>query len=164
MEQHPSLPRLPIPEHIWPAVGWAQGSRTTRWDPTQFCQAGARPHPFNLRAPTPPDWNHPLEEPRWLSSVHHLQPRTYFLSMTFLLPPSLCLQMSKLPFPEASSSQRAARNGLSWKGPVKATWSHSLQCTGTPTSPSVLRASSSLTLNPTSSDVNEPPWYGGLLP
>jgi len=35
---------------------------------------------------------------------------------------------------------------LSWKGPSKAAWCHSLQCTGTATAPAVLRAPSSLTL------------------
>ena len=34
----------------------------------------------------------------------------------------------------------ASQNGLSWKKPPKATKSHPLQCTGTPTAPSVLRA------------------------
>jgi len=34
-------------------------------------------------------------------------------------------------------------NGSSWKGPLKATGSHSPQCTETPTAPSVLRAPSS---------------------
>ena len=34
----------------------------------------------------------------------------------------------------------------SWKGPPKAAWCHSLQCTGTATAPAVLRAPSSLTL------------------
>ena len=37
-------------------------------------------------------------------------------------------------------------NGLGWKGPPKAAWCHSLQCTGTATAPAVLRAPSSLTL------------------
>ncbi len=35
---------------------------------------------------------------------------------------------------------------MSWKGPSKAAWCHSLQCTGTATAPAVLRAPSSLTL------------------
>ena len=33
-----------------------------------------------------------------------------------------------------------SQNGLSWKGPPEAVWSHFLQCTGTPRAPSVLRA------------------------
>ena len=35
---------------------------------------------------------------------------------------------------------------MCWKGPPKAAWCHSLQCTGTATAPAVLRAPSSLTL------------------
>ena len=35
---------------------------------------------------------------------------------------------------------------MGWKGPPKAAWCHSLQCTGTATAPAVLRAPSSLTL------------------
>ena len=45
--------------------------------------------------------------------------------------------------PEGSESLiRAPENGLSWKGPLKATWPQSLQCTAAPTAPSALRAPS----------------------
>ena len=39
-----------------------------------------------------------------------------------------------------SSQQIESQNCLSWKGSLKAVWSHCLQSTGTPTAPSVLIA------------------------
>ena len=53
--------------------------------------------------------------------------------------PCLLSILESLP---RSVDTEPSQNGLNWKGPLKAIRSHSLQCTGTPTAPSVLRAPS----------------------
>ena len=45
--------------------------------------------------------------------------------------------------PPSSAGVRStveSQSGVSWKGPFKAMWSHSLPCTGTPTAPAALTA------------------------
>lgn len=42
--------------------------------------------------------------------------------------------------PTTVSSMEENQSSVSWKGPLKAMWSHSLPCTGTPTAPAALTA------------------------